>query len=276
MARPAPTSTPGPAATTAPRSISAATCRSDPPLARSMASSPSRRATIILAASRITAAPTTNRLTNRSSSTVSTAAWVPRNSARSCSSGEVTGSAFAPGASAPVSAGAVVVARFNAWYRPCAWSASTRLTSSGYSHCSSSPAPPNTCWIAASWSGSAMTPPTQYGGRAWRLLHQRRPHDGRVLPPEGRAAARCPHDGGDEEGGRAERGGQRQAAARVQPEPRGRRGGGRHGHRAGRNLPARVRAGHQPRVAGERVTVADLQLRRRPGPGAGRRAGRDA
>ena len=96
-ARPAPISTPGPAATTAPRSISPATCHSDPPRARSMASSPWRRATSIRAASRITAAPTTIRLTNRSSSTVSTAAWVPRNRARSCMSGEVTVSAVRGG-----------------------------------------------------------------------------------------------------------------------------------------------------------------------------------
>ena len=115
MARPAPISTPGPAAITAPRSISAAIWRSDPPRARSMVSSPSRRATIILAASRITAAPTTIRLTNRSSSTVSTADWVPRNSARSGSSGEVTCSALAPGASAPLSVGVLVTARFSAW-----------------------------------------------------------------------------------------------------------------------------------------------------------------
>ena len=160
MARAAPTSTPGPAATTAPRSISPATCHSDPPRARSMVSSPSRRATIILAASRITAAPTTIRLTNSSSSTVSMAAWVPRNSARSWMSGEVTVSSLAAGASA-VSVGVVVVARFSAWYSPCAWSAFTPDTSSGNSHCIESPMPPNTFWIAASWSGSAMTPPIQ-------------------------------------------------------------------------------------------------------------------
>ena len=113
-ARPAPISTPGPAVITAPRSVSPATCHSDPPRARRMASSPWRRATSIRAASRITAAPTTTRLTNRSRSTVSTAAWVLRNSARFCSSGEATVSAFAAGASAPVSVGVTAVARFTA------------------------------------------------------------------------------------------------------------------------------------------------------------------
>ena len=74
MARPAPITAAGTAASTAARASNAATCRSDPPLARSMVSSRSRRATIILAASKITAAPTTIRLTNSSSSTVSIAA----------------------------------------------------------------------------------------------------------------------------------------------------------------------------------------------------------
>ena len=120
MARAAPSTAAGPAASTAARASNAATCRSDPPLARSMVSSTSRRATIILAASRITAAPTTIRLTNSSSSTVSMAAWVLRNSDRSEISGEVTVSVSALGASGPVSAGGVVVARLSALSRPCA------------------------------------------------------------------------------------------------------------------------------------------------------------
>ena len=107
MARPAPITAAGPVAITAARTITAATCRSDPPRARSMVSSTSRRATIILAASRMTAAPTTIRLTNSSSSTVWMAAWVPRNSDRSEISGEVTVSVSALGASVPVSAGVV-------------------------------------------------------------------------------------------------------------------------------------------------------------------------
>ena len=105
MARPAPITAAGTAASTAARASNAATCRSDPPLARSMVSSTSRRATIILAASRITAAPTTIRLTNSSSSTVWIAAWVPRNNDSSEISGEMTVSVSALGASVPVSAG---------------------------------------------------------------------------------------------------------------------------------------------------------------------------
>ena len=163
MARPAPSTAAGPAASTAARASNAATCRSDPPLARSMVSSTSRRATIILAASRITAAPTTIRLTNSSSSTVSMAAWVPRNSDRSEISGEVTVSVSALGASGPVSAGGVVTARLSALSRPCAWSAVTPPGSSGNSQLSSMPGPLNASCIAASWSGSAKTPPTQNG-----------------------------------------------------------------------------------------------------------------
>ena len=72
----------------------------------------------------------------------------------------MTVSSLAAGASA-VSGGVVVVARFSAWYSPCAWSASTPATSSGNSHCIESPMPPNTFWSAASWSGSAMTSPIQ-------------------------------------------------------------------------------------------------------------------
>ena len=68
----APTTAAGTAATTDPRPISPATCRSDPPRARSMASSPARRTTSIRAASKITAAAITIRLTDSSNSTVST------------------------------------------------------------------------------------------------------------------------------------------------------------------------------------------------------------
>ncbi len=114
MASPAPTSAPGTAATTPARAVSAATCQSEPPLARSMASSTSRRATIIREAITITAAPVTIRLTNSSSSTVSMAAWVSRNSDRFEISGEVTVIVSALGISAPVSAGGSVVARFSA------------------------------------------------------------------------------------------------------------------------------------------------------------------
>ena len=129
-----------------------------------MASSPWRRATSIRAASRITAAPTTTRLTNRSRSTVSTAAWVPRNRARSCSSGELTVSASAAGASAPVSVGVTAVARFSELYSPCTWSAFMPPALSGNSSCSARPVPPNAPWNAPNWSGSAMTPPAQKSG----------------------------------------------------------------------------------------------------------------
>ncbi len=90
MARPAPASAAGTVATRAPRSIIAATCRSEPPLARSMASSSSLRTTIILAVRSMTAAPITIRLTNSSNSTVSMPAWVPRNADRGEPSGELT------------------------------------------------------------------------------------------------------------------------------------------------------------------------------------------
>ena len=154
MARPVPSTAAGAAASTAARASNAATCRSDPPLARSMVSSTSRRATIILAASRITAAPTTIRLTNSSSSTVSMAAWVPRNSDRFEISGEMTVSVSALGASGPVSAGVIVTARLSALSKPCAWSAVTPPGSSGNSQRSSMPGPLNASCIAASWSGS--------------------------------------------------------------------------------------------------------------------------
>ena len=234
-----------------------------------MASSPWRRATSIRAASRITAAPTTTRLTNRSRSTVSTAAWVPRNRARSCSSGELTVSASAAGASAPVSVGVTAVARFSALYSPCTWSAFMPPTSSGNSSCSARPVPPNAPWIAPNWSGSAMTPPTQKSGELGLTCSSAGFTGVASCRQKVEPACAWPHDGGDEQRDRAGRGGQRQAAARVHPEPRGRLRGGGHAHRAGRNAAAAERARHQPRIAGERGAVGDLQLGRRPGLGAG-------
>ena len=150
MASPAPITAAGPVAITAVGTITAATCRSDPPRARSMVSSTSRRAMIILAASRMTAAPTTIRLTKSSSSTVWMAAWVLRNSDRSEISGEVTVSVSALGASVPVSAGVSATARLSALSRPCAWSAVTPPGSSGNSQFSSMPDPLNASCIAAS------------------------------------------------------------------------------------------------------------------------------
>ena len=192
MARPAPITAAGPAAITAARAITAATCRSDPPRARSMVSSTSRRATIILAASRMTAAPTTIRLTNSSSSTVWMAAWVLRNSDRSEISGEVTVSVSALGASVPVSAGVAVTARLSALSRPCAWSAVTPPGSSGNSQFSSMPGPLNAFCIAASWSGSAKTPPTQNGMVAAVSCWSAGVPAVGVLRPEGRARERVP------------------------------------------------------------------------------------
>ena len=198
-ARPAPISTPGPAATTAPRSVSPATCHSDPPRARRTASSPWRRATSIRAASRITAAPTTTRLTNRSRSTVSTAAWVPRNRARSCRSGELTVSESAAGASAPVSVGVTAVARFSALYSPCTWSAFTPPMLSGNSSCSARPVPLNAVLERAELVRVRDDPAGPEERRCGRGLLERRPHQVRVLLPEGRAGVAFSHDAGDEQ-----------------------------------------------------------------------------
>ena len=119
-ARPAPHSAPGRAAISAPRPVTAPSCRTDPPLARSVPSSPSRRATTIRPASAITAAPVTARLTNSSSSTVCTADWVARKADRSAISGEVTAIVPAAGWRSPVSAGMAEVAWFRSSYSPSA------------------------------------------------------------------------------------------------------------------------------------------------------------
>ena len=161
MATAAPAAAAGSAATRAPRAISPVTCRSDPPLARSMASSSARRVTIIRAASRITAAAITIRLTDNSNSTVSMPAWVLRNKASSGISGEVTASVPAAGSSDPVSPSVTVVARLSALASPCAWSAFRPPSASGNSQYSSRPGLLNAVCIAASWPGSAKTPPAQ-------------------------------------------------------------------------------------------------------------------
>ena len=163
MARPAPATAAGTAASRPVRAVSAATCRSEPPLARSMASSTSRRATIIRAAIRITVAPITIRLTNSSSRTVSMAAWVARNSDRFDISGEVTVSVSAAGSRAPVSPAGELVALVRAPCRPRTSAAVTPPTSSGKSQYISRPGPTSAFCTATNWSGSAMTPPTQYG-----------------------------------------------------------------------------------------------------------------
>ena len=136
----------------------------------------------------------------------------------------------------------VVVARFSALVQPLrlvrVHAADGRA---GTPSCISRPGPLNAFCIAASWSGSAMTPPTQYGRLVGGELLERRACPTVVscvqkVEPGGA----LPHDGGDEEGDRAGLSGQRQAAARVQPEPRGRLRGGRHRHRPGRDRAARV------------------------------------
>ena len=161
MASRAPITAAGTAVTTVPRASRTVTCRSDPPRARSMVSSSPRRTTTMRAASRITAAAITIRLTDSSSSTVSTPAWVLRNSDTSAVSGMVTLSVSVAGASGPVSAGVTVLARLRALYSPWAWSALSPPTASGNSQPSSMPGPLNALCIAASWSGSAMTPAAQ-------------------------------------------------------------------------------------------------------------------
>ena len=75
----------------------------------------------------------------------------------------MTVSVSALGTSVPVSAGVIVTARLSALSKPCAWSAVTPPGLSGNSQLSSMPGPLNASCIAASWSGSAKTPPTQNG-----------------------------------------------------------------------------------------------------------------
>ena len=89
-ARPAPISAAGTAAIAVPRSISPATCRSDPPRARSMVSSSARRTAIVNDATKITAMPTTIMLTNSNRSTVCVAVCVSRNADKSCNTGAET------------------------------------------------------------------------------------------------------------------------------------------------------------------------------------------
>ena len=125
---------------------------------------------IIPAASKITAAPTTIRLTNSSNRTVCTAAWVSRNADSTGTSGVVTAVMFAAGANSPVSPGGTVLARLRLSSNPCAPSASTPPTASGYTHCRSMARGPEcTFCMATSWSGSAKMPPTQYWTYAARM-----------------------------------------------------------------------------------------------------------
>jgi hypothetical protein len=81
--------------------MAAATCRSEPPRARSMVSSAARRTVIIRAATAMTAAPVTIRLTNSSSRIVSIAAWVARKPASWAVSAEVTVTVAAAALSGP-------------------------------------------------------------------------------------------------------------------------------------------------------------------------------
>ena len=144
------------------RSISVATCRTDAPLERSKPRSSARRRAIMPAASKITAAPTTIRLTNSSNSTVCTAAWVSTNADNTGASGVATEVVLTAGAKIPVSPVGTVVARLRLSSRACTPSAPTPPTASGYSHCMSMAEDPSTSCMATSWSGSVKTPPTQY------------------------------------------------------------------------------------------------------------------
>jgi hypothetical protein len=143
------------------RSISAATCRTDAPRERSKPRSSARRAAIIPAASRITAAPVTIRLTNSSSSTVCTAAWVTRNPDSTGTSRVVTAAVLTAGANTPVSPSGTAPARFRSSSRACVPSALRPPTASGYTHWMSILEDPNAFCTATNWSGSAKIDPTQ-------------------------------------------------------------------------------------------------------------------
>ena len=160
-ASPAPASAARTATIAVLRSINVATCRTDAPRARSRPRSSARRTAIIPAASRITAAPTTIRLTNSSSSTVWTAAWVSRNADNTGTSGLATAVVLVAGAKAPVSPSWTVLARLRLPSRACAPSASTPPTASGYVHWMSMAEDPSAFCMATSWSGSAKIAPTQ-------------------------------------------------------------------------------------------------------------------
>ncbi len=144
-----------------PRSIIAATCRTDAPRERSRPRSSARRTAIIPAASKITAAPTTIRLTNSNSSTVCTAAWVTRNADTTGTSGVVTAVVLTAGANSPVSPSGTVLARLRLSSKACAPSAPTPPTASGYTHWMSMFEDPSAFCMATNWSGSAKTPATQ-------------------------------------------------------------------------------------------------------------------
>jgi len=113
------------------------------------------------AASRITAAPTTIRLTNSNSSTVCTAAWVTRNADTTGASGVVTAVVLTAGAKAPVSPTGTVLARLRSSSRACAPSAPTPPVASGYTHWMSMLEDPSAFCMATNWSGSAKTDPAQ-------------------------------------------------------------------------------------------------------------------
>ncbi len=100
-ARPAPSSAAGSTTTAVPRSRWADSWAIELPRARSRASSAPRRTATIRAATAMTAAPATIRLTNSRASAVSTSAWVVRNAARLLVSGDETETTPAPPLSGP-------------------------------------------------------------------------------------------------------------------------------------------------------------------------------
>ncbi len=141
-------------------SISAATWRSEPPRARTMASSPARRTAIIRAATAMTAAPVTIRLTMSSSRTVSIAARVPRNVARNVESPEETVTAVAAGLRSPM-AGAATEKWLSVLSMTCAWLARIWPVASGNSHWTSGFEELSSACMATSSPGSANTAPSQ-------------------------------------------------------------------------------------------------------------------
>ena len=162
-ASPAPASAAGTDTAAAPRSISAATCRSEPPRARTTVSSPARRTATIRAATPITAAAVTIRLTKSSSSTVSIAAWVFRNVARKEVSGEDTVTVEAAALRSPI-AGVATENRLSALCMAATWLALTAPVSSGNSHWTPRSGAANAAWKGSTSPGSAMAAPTQNDG----------------------------------------------------------------------------------------------------------------
>ena len=125
-----------------------------------MVSSAARRTVIIRAATAMTAAPVTIRLTNSSSRIVSIAAWVTRKPASLAVSAEVTVTVAAAALSGP-SRGVTLAARLSASYSGCTPAAVSWPVASGSSQWMNRPDGPNAFCRAAAPAGSASTAPTQ-------------------------------------------------------------------------------------------------------------------